>query len=93
MKKILALCASVALLGSVVAAQAADVQLLTAKQMDGITAGQTVTGTNTSTQSNTANVNQTATANGAFGNAQNFSWIRQSNRNQQCVFANGSFNC
>jgi hypothetical protein len=58
MKKILALCAGVAMLGSV-AAQAADVQLLTAKQMDIVTAGQT--------QTNNSTINQTANATGGNG--------------------------
>jgi opacity protein-like surface antigen len=52
MKKILALCAGVAMLGSV-AAQAADVQ------MDIVTAGQT--------QTNNSTINQTANATGGNG--------------------------
>jgi hypothetical protein len=88
MKKIFALCASVALLGSV-AAQAADARgpmLLTAKQMDVVTGGQTQSATVTqsyNTQSNTNTTTQTATAN-AYGDystavAANSNYTRQSN--------------
>jgi hypothetical protein len=72
MKKIFALCASVALLGSV-AAQAADARgpmQLNAKQMDAIAGGQTRTINQTANNNYQANYNtttQTATAT-AYGN-------------------------
>jgi len=86
MKKIFALCASVALLGSV-AAQAADAGgpvPLTATQMDVITAGQTQTqNANYNTLYNTNSTSQSATANasGAYSVAVASNYNRTDQRN------------